>query len=34
MNKHKDIIIACKLEFDDHLWPPFVDKPQSYVVVF
>ena len=24
----------CKLEFSDHLWLPFLDKPQSDVVVF
>ena len=25
---------ACKLEFVDHLWLPFLDQPQSDVVVF
>ena len=25
---------ACKLEFDGHLWLPFLDQPQSEVVVF
>ena len=25
---------ACKLEFTDHLWLPFLDKPQSDIVVF
>ena len=26
--------IACKLEFSDHLWLPFIDQPQSDIVVF
>ena len=25
---------TCKLEFVDHLWLPFLDKPQSGIVVF
>ena len=25
---------ACKLEFADQLWLPFLDKPQSDIVVF
>ena len=25
---------ARKLEFSDHLWPPFIDRQQSDVVVF
>ena len=25
---------ACKLEFVDNLWLPFLDKPQSYILVF
>ena len=25
---------ACKLEFNYHLWIPFIDQPQSYVVFF
>ena len=25
---------ACKLEFSDHLWIPFIDQPQSEIVVF
>ena len=25
---------ACKLEFSDHLWLPFLDQPQSDIVVF
>ena len=25
---------ACKLEFVDHLWIPFLDQPQSNIVVF
>ena len=25
---------ACKLEFADHLWLPFLDQPQSDIVVF
>ena len=25
---------ACKLEFADHLWLPFLDKPQSDIVFF
>ena len=25
---------ACKLKFADHLWLPFIDQPQSDVVVF
>ena len=25
---------ACKLEFSNHLWLPFLDQPQSYVAVF
>ena len=25
---------ACKLEFVDHLWIPFLDQPQSDIVVF
>ena len=25
---------ACKLEFVDHLWLPFLDQPQSDMVVF
>ena len=25
---------ACKLEFADHLWIPFIDEPQSFIVVF
>ena len=25
---------ACKLESVDHLWPPFLDEPQSDIVVF
>ena len=25
---------ACKLEFSDHLWLPFLDQPQSDVKVF
>ena len=25
---------ACKLEFLDNLWLTFIDKPQSYAVVF
>ena len=24
---------SCKLEFVDHLWLPFLDQPQSYIVV-
>ena len=24
---------ACKLEFTDHLWLPFLDQPQSDIVV-
>ena len=24
----------CRLEMDDHLWPIFLDHPQSDVVVF
>ena len=25
---------ACKLKFADHSWPPFLDQPQSDIVVF
>ena len=25
---------ACKLEFVDHLWLPFLDQPQSDIAVF
>ena len=25
---------ACKLEFSDHLWIPFIDQPQSDILVF
>ena len=25
---------ACRLEFADHLWLPFLDQPQSDIVVF
>ena len=25
---------ACKLEFSDHLWLPFLHQPQSDVVIF
>ena len=25
---------ACKLEFADHLWLPFIDQPQCVIVVF
>ena len=25
---------ACKLEFADHLWLPYLDQPQSDIVVF
>ena len=25
---------ACKLEFADHLWLPFLDQPQSDIVFF
>ena len=25
---------ACKLEFVDHLWPTFLDQPQSNIIVF
>ena len=25
---------ACKLEFLDHLWLPFLDQPQSDIVFF
>ena len=25
---------ACKMGFSDHLWLPFLDQPQSYVVAF
>ena len=25
---------VCKVEFAGHLWLPFLDKPQSHVVVF
>ena len=25
---------TCKLEFSDHLWPPFLGQPQSDVVIF
>ena len=25
---------ACKLEFVDHLWLPFLDQPQSGILVF
>ena len=25
---------SCKLEFADHLWPPFLDQPHSDIVVF
>ena len=25
---------SCKLEFADHLWLPFIDQPQSEIVVF
>ena len=25
---------ACKLEFSDHLWLPFLDQPQSDIKVF
>ena len=25
---------ACKLGFSDHLWLPFLDQPQSKIVVF
>ena len=25
---------ACKLKFADHLWLPFLDQPQSDIVVF
>ena len=25
---------SCKLEFSDHLWQPFLDQPQSDIVVF
>ena len=36
-NKHLFVTVnprsACKLEFSDHLWLPFIDQPQSYVVV-
>ena len=24
---------ACKLEFSDHLWLPFLDQPQSEIAV-
>ena len=27
-------INACKLRFSDHLWLPFLDQPQSDVLVF
>ena len=37
-NKKFSLIVqpkhACKLEFVDHLWIPFLDQPQSDVVVF
>ena len=37
-NKHLFVTVntrsACKLEFSDHLWLPFIDQPQSDVVVF
>ena len=36
-NKKFSIIVqpkfSCKLEFADHLWLPFLDQPQSYIVV-
>ena len=25
---------ACKLEFVNHFWPPFLDQPKSDIVVF
>ena len=25
---------TCKLEFLDHLWPPFLDQHQSYILLF
>ena len=25
---------ACKLEFADHLWLPFLDQPKSVIVIF
>ena len=37
-NKNLPVIVipikACRIEFDDHLWLPFLDQPQSDVVVF
>ena len=37
-NKYFYVIVkpknVCKLEFADHLWLPFLDQPQSNIVVF
>ena len=37
-NKSVSVIVqpknACKLEFADHLWMPFLEQPQSYILVF
>ena len=38
INKHFTVTVqpknACKLEFVDHLWLPFIDQPQSDILVF
>ena len=37
-NKNLFVVVqpknACKLGFSDHLWLPFLDQPQSKIVVF
>ena len=38
VNKKLCVIVkpkhACKLEFEDHFWLPFIDQPQPDIIVF